>query len=249
MCDSKIRVLSWQFRRTWLEDNQSIPRTIFKWDNGRHIRFIENFLFPIEIWQFVHVSEVVTGTLVGVDTVKSYGNKETGNFKCLTHMWYERMSSTLSTPNFVSVIMYFVFSFHLILLLFYFFIFIIIIIFCFIFIFYFVLFFYFILFFINFFFRFNLILFIFILFTIFFIFFFHLLLFKKNEMKKKREDEEVNVRCLMASWPWSWWLKKEGAGSNIYFQPYPTSRGGKGRGFLAKQKNNTFILKISTKTP
>ena len=33
--------------------------------------------------------------------------------------------------------------------------------------------------------------------------------------KKKREDQEVNVRSLMTSWPWSWWLKKEGAGSNM----------------------------------
>jgi len=33
----------------------------------------------------VHASEVVTGTLAGVDTIKSYGNKETSNFKCLTH--------------------------------------------------------------------------------------------------------------------------------------------------------------------
>jgi len=25
-------------------------------------------------------------------------------------------------------------------------------------------------------------------------------------MKKKTEDQVVNVRSLMASWPWSWWL-------------------------------------------
>ena len=39
---------------------------------------------PIEIRQFVHTSEVMTETLVGVDTVKSYGNKEINNFTCLT---------------------------------------------------------------------------------------------------------------------------------------------------------------------
>jgi len=32
---------------------------------------------------------------------------------------------------------------------------------------------------------------------------------------------------MVASWLWSWWLNKERAGSNICFQPYPTSRGTK----------------------
>jgi len=41
---------------------------------------------------------------------------------------------------------------------------------------------------------------------------------------------------VVASWPWSWWLKKEGAGSNICFQPYPTSRGRKG----TEQKHNKY---------
>jgi len=40
----------------------------------------------------------------------------------------------------------------------------------------------------------------------------------------------------MGSWPWSWWLKKEAAGSNISFQPYPTSRGGK----RTNQKHNKY---------
>jgi len=29
----------------------------------------------------------MTRTLVGVDTVKSYGNKEVGNFRCFTQWW------------------------------------------------------------------------------------------------------------------------------------------------------------------
>jgi len=143
----------------------------------------------------------------------------------------------LSTPNFVRVIMYFVFSLHLILLLFYFFIFIIIL-----FLFYFY-FYFFVLYFFLFYFIFILFYFVLILFYLFLFYlkfslfsFFYFLLFKKKNEMKKREDQEVSVRSLIASWPWSWWLKKEGAGSNICFQPYPTSRCGKG----TKQRHNKY---------
>jgi len=55
-----------------------------KWDKGRHIRFTEKYILPIKIEQFVHASEVMTGTLIGVNTIKPYGNKDIGNFRYFT---------------------------------------------------------------------------------------------------------------------------------------------------------------------
>jgi len=41
----------------------------------------------------------MTGTLVGVDTVKSYGNKEVGNFRCFTVMGRTALIPLNVTPQ------------------------------------------------------------------------------------------------------------------------------------------------------
>ena len=49
-----------------MEDNQSIPITMSRWDKGRKIKFIEKILPYIEIQQFKHATKVMIGTFVGV---------------------------------------------------------------------------------------------------------------------------------------------------------------------------------------
>ena len=62
-----ITNFSTQFKSTWLEDNQSIPKITSNWDKGRHIRFTRNFLFSMNSGQFKQTLLVITDSFVGVE--------------------------------------------------------------------------------------------------------------------------------------------------------------------------------------
>ena len=79
-----ITNFSIQFKRTWLEDNQSIPKITSNWDNGRHTRFTRKFLFSMNSGKSKQTILVITESFVGVETIKLVFRKEINRLRCWT---------------------------------------------------------------------------------------------------------------------------------------------------------------------